>query len=162
MAEIVEEQLGDLIFMNGEDQVDHNAFMSGFAYGRFSELDSEMALHWFMRGAATPAECGIVSEPRNLLAAYEVMARSDGWMPIETAPKGDDPKEANGPPILIWAAGWPTGYEGYWYAPYQAWFFANLDSEYGGEEYPTHWRPLPAPPVHASSQDAAQAQEDGR
>ncbi len=65
------------------------------------------------------------------------------WKPIATAPKGADPKELNGPPILIWREGWPTGYEGFWYASDRAWYFANLDSEYGSPEYPTHWAPLP-------------------
>lgn len=65
------------------------------------------------------------------------------WQPIESAPKGDDPKEENGPPIIGWREGWTTGYEVYWFASEQAWYFANLDSEYGSPEYPTHWQPLP-------------------
>ncbi len=68
------------------------------------------------------------------------------WQPIETAPVGSDPKNDDGPPILMGAEGWPSGYEGYWYAREQAWYFANLDSEYGQAEYPTHWMPLPDPP----------------
>jgi hypothetical protein len=68
------------------------------------------------------------------------------WQPIETAPKGDDPKDADGPPIILWQKGWPHGYEGYWYAYGQAWWPANEDSEYGYELYPSHWMPLPTPP----------------
>ena len=77
-------------------------------------------------------------------------AGEDAWQPIETAPRGDDPKDTNGPPILIWRDGWPSAYEGFWYAPDQAWFFANLDSEYGSPEYPTHWMSLPKPPATLS------------
>jgi hypothetical protein len=68
------------------------------------------------------------------------------WRPIETAPKGDDPDEFNGPPILLGHPDWASGYEGFWYAHDQAWYFANLDSEYGDAEYPTHWQPLPPSP----------------
>jgi hypothetical protein len=71
------------------------------------------------------------------------------WQPIETAPKGDDPRELNGPPIIGWCSTWPTGYEIFWYASDQAWYLANMDSEYGSPEYPTHWMPLPEPPESA-------------
>jgi hypothetical protein len=73
------------------------------------------------------------------------------WQPIETAPKGDNPKDASGPAILVAAKAWlgdPLLHvgEAYWYAGGECWMWANLDSEYGDAIYPTHWMPLPEPP----------------
>jgi hypothetical protein len=62
----VRETFDTLIFEPGDAEGDHNAFIHGFAYGRFTELDSEMALHWFRRGESA-ATCSIVPELRNLL-----------------------------------------------------------------------------------------------
>lgn len=69
---------------------------------------------------------------------------SDGpWQPIETAPKSD----IEIPPILIWQEGWATPREGEWHWFDKCWYLAGLDSEYGTPVHPTHWRPMPAPPL---------------
>jgi hypothetical protein len=87
---------------------------------------------------------------RDARAAYEVMARSDGWLPIESAPK-------DGTEILTWGYlhddGGPVDEDGRsfmgetpdwqisrWHEM-GCWFSA----EWGSHE-PTHWRPLPDPP----------------
>lgn len=87
-----------------------------------------------------------VEAARAAIAAMPTIDQDGGWQPIESAPKGDDPKELNGPPIIIARTG-EWAYEGFWYSSDQAWYFANMDSEYGSPEYPTHWRPLPNPPT---------------
>jgi len=70
-----------------------------------------------------------------------------GWQPIATAPRGDNPEEDDGPPILLGQIGWETGHEGFWYANWQNWLLTNLGGDYGSEVHrPTHWQPLPPAP----------------
>ncbi len=71
------------------------------------------------------------------------------WQPIETAPK-------DGSSILIvyiCPLDGPLVKEAQWWKRWytdetnQGWMLANLDEEYGDYIEPTHWMPLPEPPV---------------
>lgn len=81
----------------------------------------------------------------SILEALEALERlsSDGWMPIESAPKdgtrimGASWNENCGwrQFVLFWSDRFlPDGVEPFW--------------QFGGcKEHPTHWRPLPEPPA---------------
>lgn len=74
------------------------------------------------------------------------------WRPIETAPKGDDPKEYHGPSIIVCdAKGWvgEAGWFPSWYNDKDSggWMIANCDEEYGHYVDATHWMPLPKAPT---------------
>lgn len=73
------------------------------------------------------------------------------WQPIETAPK-DGPKPINDEyPFLLlgWYPDLPMWEIIYWYdgPKWQGW--RDIDGSIGIPEYrqPTHWMPLPEPPV---------------
>jgi hypothetical protein len=70
-----------------------------------------------------------------LLKAYE---QATTWQDIDTAPKG-------GQDILLWIKGENDSYRwvvGYWGKYSGAWVTDDID-----EVSPTHWMPLPKPPV---------------
>ena len=82
------------------------------------------------------------------LSAYKEgrAAHPGGWRPIETAPK-------DGSVLLLWDGeaqdmGWMSNcHIGFWSEPIDApgdWIDGMGRRE---EFYPTHWRPLPSPPV---------------
>ncbi len=89
-------------------------------------------------GAATDLLNATADAPERI--ARLRAAEPDGWQPIETAPK-------DGTNIML---GWPTmTMSGYWadWAGRKSWVTSR--GEYGGSAAPTHWMPLPAPPVLA-------------
>lgn len=88
----------------------------------------------------------------NTRAAYEVMARSDGWLPIES---GLEAVEEFHTVLIARDHGKRCVMPGFFDGEH--WRSVSI---VGPMEFvnPTHWRPLPAPPAPASSQDTAQAQ----
>lgn len=59
------------------------------------------------------------------------------WQPIETAPK-------DGSYVLVWAE---SGHEfARWFRAGECWIRAEDMQNLWGEDAPTHWMPLPAPP----------------
>jgi hypothetical protein len=68
-----------------------------------------------------------------------------GWQPIETAPKDEDVY------ILAMRAGAKVPFVASYDADYENWFTFNgaLENCGGGNFLPTHWRPLPEPPVQS-------------
>jgi Protein of unknown function (DUF551) len=71
-------------------------------------------------------------------AALEAAARAC-WQPIETAPK-------DGTAILLCVGRWMT--VGHWHRVAGGWSSNGpVYSPYGLDEQPTHWQPLPEPPV---------------
>ena len=57
------------------------------------------------------------------------------WQPIETAPEGGS--------ILGWASGWAHPEVVVWDEKWRCWYDSDL--EYGVT--PSHWQPLPTPPL---------------
>lgn len=85
--------------------------------------------------------CRILNDLRALLSAVPQSTISEGWRPIETAPK-------KGHPIIIAAYQYHPVSPAYWNG--RCWVTIGCATE-GGEE-PTHWMPLPEAP--APTQDA--------
>ena len=79
-----------------------------------------------------------------------------GWQPIETAPK-------DGTRVLLYlAAPWSRVELARWYQPWGNWQTDGDEPDPFRDEYcgigsqlPTHWQPLPPPPVQAQGSDAA-------
>lgn len=79
-----------------------------------------------------------------------------GWQPIETAPK-------DGTRVLLYlAAPWSRLELARWYQPWGNWQTDGDEPDQFRDEYcgigsqlPTHWQPLPPPPVQAQGSDAA-------
>lgn len=75
----------------------------------------------------------------------------DGWQPIESAPK-------DGTEVLLWLGNpWSRVEKARWYASWGNWQVGNIPADPAREEahgigsaLPTHWRPLPAPPLTAA------------
>jgi hypothetical protein len=73
--------------------------------------------------------------------------KTHGWRPIETAPKDETPILAYCPNDLptVYVIMWNSYMDTYRKKLYENWV------EAGGEQYevfyPTHWMPLPEPPV---------------
>lgn len=63
-------------------------------------------------------------------------AQSDGWQPIETAPK-------DGTQILVAYAGWAWVEIASYDEDLRAWMITNDDA---ADDLPTYWQPLPSPP----------------
>jgi len=77
---------------------------------------------------------GYFSEVQAGLAAHAAIAAMEwGWQPIETAPKDG---------THVWVS-WPNTIQG------EAWYLDGFwhEHEYRDDVAPTHWRPLPAPPM---------------
>ncbi|SMF70620.1 hypothetical protein [Allosphingosinicella indica] len=62
------EKYEELILVSPEPDAEADAFMRGFAYGRFSTMDSELALHWGILRRFQLDHCPIVYETPNILA----------------------------------------------------------------------------------------------
>jgi hypothetical protein len=79
-----------------------------------------------------------------LLASLPPSEDAQGWRPIETAPQ-------NAGGVLL---GWPGSLvvSGHRYGRHEAWVTAH--GEYFGSAAPTHWQPLPAPPVATTDRSA--------
>ena len=89
-----------------------------------------------VRGAMLGARIAY-REAADLARDHEAKHR-DGWMPIESAPR-------DGTALLAWRPGllWPVAAQ--WADDDQRWELCwNWDAI-----HPTHWRPLPEPPVAA-------------
>jgi hypothetical protein len=73
--------------------------------------------------------------------------QGEGWQDIATAPKDGSHV------LLFWqeVSRWPV--VGWWFAPWDQWRAGNY---YCGKTMgkPTHWMPLPAPPIHRSTGEA--------
>lgn len=68
------------------------------------------------------------------------------WQPIETAPKKTAVLVFMGGEVYEGVLTWEEGYE-----KYAGWSFPFADAHgcgccAGGNDHPTHWMPLPAPP----------------
>jgi hypothetical protein len=72
--------------------------------------------------------------PTSRVAELEALLAEQQWQPIETAPR-------NGRDVLLYLAGPKRLFVGCWDADYSEWTIANFVA------FPTHWRPLPAPPA---------------
>ena len=71
------------------------------------------------------------------------------WQPIETAPVADLHYPSSEFRCLVVAYGrvGEAEFHGQPGETWAGWWWANLDSEYGGEIEPTHWMPLPQAPA---------------
>ena len=96
---------------------------------------------------------------------------SDSWKPIKTAPKGNgdeindtrDPLHIQPPKILLYFPAENVVEVGYWdwyYAPsgngYEgcsAWCCGEYQPAAMGLDEPTHWMPLPEPPLASEAED---------
>jgi hypothetical protein len=65
-------------------------------------------------------------------------AQADGWQDIKTAPK-------DGKRILAWHRDWETSHTAQWFGSYWGVYYKSGPFLF----QPTHWQPLPAPPVIA-------------
>ena len=72
------------------------------------------------------------------------------WQPIKTAPK-------NGDQILLWSEMWADTYGmviGVWRGKRDGWCCAEfITGDWDKEDQPTHWMPLPDPPISSAYQD---------
>jgi hypothetical protein len=73
-----------------------------------------------------------------------------GWLPIDSAPK-------DGSHVLLARAGEWSSY-GYYEAELDGWWEANTHwtDATDGQCYPTHWQPLPSPPLPLESDNAGE------
>lgn len=71
-----------------------------------------------------------------ILALFPVEAGEVGWRPIETAPK-------DGTDVLLWAPHWKAAATG-WTFGGDPWQGCRKDTV---TKPPTHWQPLPSPPL---------------
>lgn len=61
------------------------------------------------------------------------------WQPIETCPKPSGR-------VLLWSEGFRSASYGHWYSTYKRFEYDGYD--WGNpDEQPTHWMPLPKPPI---------------
>lgn len=121
-----------------------------------AEICSDYDLHWAGSGAISPlcertgAKVGSLLITTTQAEAYADarVAESQQWHPIETAPK-------DGTAILVsnergaWFAKYEPVYQS-GYRPENPWFSLMLNHDHmrTGKPYaPTHWMPLPAPPL---------------
>jgi hypothetical protein len=101
-----------------------------------TDRDSEMVREMLDEWLPTPGQAYISADAFRALVAgckkLSAAAREEGrqeereWQPIETAPR-------DGTRVLLWDGG-PEAYIGYWSG--DSWI-----------SYPSHWMPLPDPPV---------------
>jgi hypothetical protein len=93
-----------------------------------------------------------VPEPGSRAALAHERSEGDGWQDIASAPK-------DGTRMLLWlSAPWSKVECARWYEPWHNWQVGCLPADPGREEItgigsavPTHWRPLPAPPLASTS-----------
>lgn len=97
-------------------------------------------------GMDAPLSTGPHPDPlSDVHAACGEPFRSDGWQPIETAPRDRR--------VLLWGRYWSDGQgwfsdalSGWWSAELERWEANGGLHSYSFGVRPTHWMPLPAPP----------------
>lgn len=80
------------------------------------------------KGTPIPRAYGTLARPRS---PYD-------WQPIETYPNTDCEDVLVSDGEAVWLA---------WYSYEGQWFDATMGDRNGGEIAPTHWMPLPEPPL---------------
>jgi hypothetical protein len=86
------------------------------------------------------------------------LAVVEAWLPISTAPK-------DGMEVLLWLCGpWSRIEKAHWYKPWGNWICGadpsdpNREDRFGiGCLIPTHWMPLPAPPISCIDHEGSQS-----
>lgn len=69
------------------------------------------------------------------------------WQPIETAPiENQHYPFSDFRAIVFCGYVGEAEFHGHPGEQWSGWWWANTDSQYGSEIFPTHWMPLPAPP----------------
>ena len=139
--------------LTGDDDADDNVLEEFEAKYQKLHRETETALQIVLRtGKFEPGvyECDVYRQNWRQVTTSNEDFIVGCWQPIETAPKSPD-KTGVTPFILLGYAPDEDGYslqthEGFWNNSLQKWVI-SVDPNWGGVGQPTHWRPLPAPPI---------------
>ena len=90
-------------------------------------------------GGMECCECGVIFVGSAAHDQCAVCANS-GWLPIDTAPK-------DGTVVLAFERNHSPDYYPCWFKQYM-YEGAFWQNDYDSDPQPTHWQPLPKPPIH--------------
>ena len=89
--------------------------------------------------------CRLVYQHANALQDHIRKSPDSGWQPIDTAPKDR--------PVILGTKNWAGGLQGIWVTgsitghPAPGWYLSSGSHALCGAWTPTHWMPLPPPPI---------------